>query len=111
MGEAPYITDLYLTPSYDLEDPPKPLQGWFQALLMGPMSQHHTFHKEIAHLDNWSILAEIKHHWAITDELGEACHQVGILEAHIDDLAEKRWCCKGQLEAGKVSLRLNTSSI
>ena len=100
--EAPYITDLYLTPSYDLEDPPKPLLGWFWALLMGLTSQHHTFQEKIACLDDWSILAEIKCHSAITDELREAHHQIGILEAQIDNLAEKRQQCEGCLEAGKV---------
>ena len=28
-GEAPHVTSLYLTPSYDIEDPPEPLLGWF----------------------------------------------------------------------------------
>ena len=28
-GEAPHITELFLTPSYNIEDPPEPLPGWF----------------------------------------------------------------------------------
>ena len=89
-------------PSYDIEDPPEPLPGWFRALLMGPASQHHTFRKEITRLDDWSTLVEIKHHCTITDELRETRRQLGILDTQINDLVEKRRCCEACLEARKV---------
>ena len=72
--EALHITSLYLTPSYDIKDPPELLPGWFRALLMGPSLQYHVFQKEIAWLDDWSILAEVKRYRALNDELGEVCH-------------------------------------
>ena len=86
--EALHITSLYLTPSYDIEDPPELLPGWFRALLMGPSPQYHVFREEIAWLDDWSILAEVKRHRALNNELGEVCHQIGVLDAQTDDLVE-----------------------
>ena len=77
--EAPHIANLYLMPFYDIEDPPELLPGWFWALLMGPSTQYHTFWKEIAQLDNWSVLAEVKRHRALNNKLGEVCHQIGVL--------------------------------
>jgi hypothetical protein len=41
-GEAPHVTELFLTPSYDIEDPPEPLPGWFRTLLMGPSTSFHV---------------------------------------------------------------------
>ena len=105
-GEAPHVASLYLTPSYDIEDPPEPLPGWFRTLLMGPTAQHHTFREEVARLDDWSILAEVKRHRALTDELGEVRNQIGILNAQTDDLVESRRLCEARLEAGKVAAQL-----
>jgi hypothetical protein len=102
-GEAPHIANLYLTPSYDIEDPPEPLPGWFRSLLMGSSPLYHTFREEVARLDDWSVLAEVKRHRAINDELGEVRRQIGVFEAQIDDLVEKRRLCEARLEAGKVA--------
>jgi hypothetical protein len=41
-GEAPHVIELFLTPSYDIEDPPEPLPGWFRTLLMGPSTPFHV---------------------------------------------------------------------
>lgn len=51
-GEAPHVTELFLTPSYDIEDPPKPLPGWFRSLLMGPSGQFSLLREEVAWLDD-----------------------------------------------------------
>ena len=104
--EAPHITDLYLTLSYDIEDLPKLLPGWFQALLMGPSTQYHTFWKEVARLDNWSILAEVKCHRALNDELGEVRWQIGVLDTQTDDLMESQQLYEAHLEAGKVAAQI-----
>ncbi|KAI0262271.1 hypothetical protein BGY98DRAFT_1104192 [Russula aff. rugulosa BPL654] len=58
-GEAPHIAELFLTPSYDIEDPPEPLPGWFRSLLMGPHGQFNILREEVARLDDWSALAEL----------------------------------------------------
>jgi hypothetical protein len=41
-GEAPHVIELFLTPSYDIDDPPEPLPGWFRTLLMGPSTPFHV---------------------------------------------------------------------
>ena len=105
-GEAPHIASLYLMPSYNIKDPPEPLPGWFQALLIGPSPQYHIFREEVARLDNWSILAEVKHHRAINNKLGEVRRQIGILDAQTDDLVESRRLCEAHLEAGKVAAQI-----
>ena len=79
--EVPYIVNLFLTPSYDIDDPPKPLFGWFWALLMGLSMQYHMLWKKVAWLDDWAILAEVKCHHAINDKLGEVHCQISILNA------------------------------
>jgi hypothetical protein len=59
--------------------------------------------EEIARLNDWSVLAEVKCHRAINDELGEVRRQIGVFEAQIDDLVKRQWLCEARLEAGKVS--------
>ena len=47
-GEAPHVTELFLTPSYDIEDPSEPLPGWFCTLLMGPSAQFNLLREKVA---------------------------------------------------------------
>jgi hypothetical protein len=46
--EAPHVTELFLTLSYDIEDPPESLSGWFRTLLMGPSTSFNLLWEEIA---------------------------------------------------------------
>ena len=105
-GEAPHITELFLTPSYDIEDPPEPLPGWFRSLLMGPHGHFNVLREEIAQLDDWSALAEVLRHRTLNDQLCEKRHQLKILDAQIDGLLERRRLCEARLEAGKVSTQV-----
>ena len=105
-GEAPHITELFLAPSYDIEDPLEPLPGWFRSLLMGPHSQFNILREEIARLDDWSALAEILCHQTLADQLSEKRHQLKILDAQVDGLLERRRMCEARLEAGKVSTQV-----
>ena len=105
-GEAPHITELFLTPSYDIEDPPEPLLGWFRTLLMGPSSQFNLLREEIARLNDWSVLAEVVCHRALGDQLCEKRHQLRILDTQVDRLVERRHLCKARLKAGKVSTQV-----
>ena len=66
-GEAPHVMELFLTPSYDIDDPPEPLPGWFRTLLMGPSTSYNLLREEIARLDDWSALAEVVRHRALGD--------------------------------------------
>jgi hypothetical protein len=102
-GEAPHVAELYLMPSYDIEDPPELLPGWFRALLIGSSPQYNVFREEVARLNDWSVLAEVKRHRTINDELGEVRYQIGVFEAQVDDLVERRQLCEARLEAGKVA--------
>ena len=105
-GEASHVTELFLTPSYDIEDPPEPLPGWFRSLLMGPHGQFNILREEIARLDDWSVLAEVLRHWTLADQLCEKRHQLKILDAQVDGLLERRRLCEAHLEAGKVSTQV-----
>ena len=87
-GEALHITELFLTPSYDIEDLPEPLPGWFRSLLMGLHGQFNLLHKEITRLDDWSALAKILCHRTLVDQLCKKRHQQKILDAQIDGLLE-----------------------
>ena len=105
-GEAPHVTNLFLTPSYDIEDPPEPLPGWFRTLLMGPSASFNALREEIARLDDWSALAEIVHHRTLGDQLCEKSHQIRIIDAQIKGLVERHRLCEARLEAGKVSAQV-----
>ena len=105
-GEAPHVIELFLTPSYNIEDPPEPLPGWFRALLMGPSAPFNVLREEVARLDNWSVLAEVVRHRALGDQLCEKHHQIRILDAQIEGLVERRRLCEARLEAGKVSTQV-----
>ena len=105
-GEAPHITELFLTPSYDIEDPPEPLPGWFRTLLIGPSTPYNVLREEVARLDDWSALAEVVHHCALGDQLCKKRHQIQILDAQIKGLVERRHLCEACLEAGKVSTQV-----
>ena len=105
-GEAPHITELFLTPSYDIEDPPEPLPGWFRTLLMGPSGPFNVLREEVARLDDWSALAEVIRHRALGDQLCEKRHQIRILDAQMEGLVERCRLCGARLEAGKVSTQV-----
>ena len=105
-GEAPHVTKLFLTPSYDIEDPPEPLPGWFRTLLIGPSTSFNLLREEITRLDNWSTLAEVVRHRALGDQLYEKRHQIRILDAQMEGLVERRRLCEARLEAGKVSAQV-----
>ena len=105
-GEAPHITELFLTPSYDIEDPPEPLPGWFHSLLMGLSGQFNLLHEEVTQLNDWSALAKVLRHRALVDQLCEKRHQLKILDTQVDGLLERRRLCEARLEAGKVSTQV-----
>ena len=105
-GEAPHVIELFLTPSYDIEDPPEPLPGWFRTLLMGPSAPFNVLREEVARLDDWSALAEVIRHRTLGDQLCEKHHQIKILDAQIEGLVERRCLCEARLEAGKVSTQV-----
>ena len=105
-GEAPHIIELYLTPSYNIDNPLEPLPGWFRTLLMGPSTSFHVLREEVARLDNWSALAEIIRHRALGNQLCKKHHQIRILNAQIEGLVERRCLCEAYLKAGKVSAQV-----
>ena len=105
-GEAPHVAELFLTPSYDIEDPPEPLPGWFRTLLMGPSTFFNVLREEVAQLDDWSALAEVVCHRTLGDQLCEKRHQIRILDEQIEGLAERRRLCEARLEAGKIAAQV-----
>ena len=105
-GEAPHVIKLFLTPSYNIEDPLEPLPGWFQTLLMGLSTLFHVLQEEVAQLDNWRALAEVIRHHTLGDQLCEKRHQIRILDAQIEGLVERCRLCEARLEAGKVSTQV-----
>ncbi|KAI0262503.1 hypothetical protein BGY98DRAFT_940445 [Russula aff. rugulosa BPL654] len=104
--ERPHTSPTVPHPSYDIEDPPEPLPGWFRSLLMGPSGQYNILREEVARLDDWSALAEVLRHRALADQLAEKRHQLKILDAQVDGLLERRRLCEARLEAGKVSTQV-----
>jgi hypothetical protein len=105
-GEAPHVIELFLTPFYDIEDPPEPLPRWFRTLLMGLSALFNVLREEVARLDDWSALAEVVRHRALCDQLCKKRHQIKILDAQIDGLVERRRLCEARLETGKVSAQV-----
>ena len=105
-GEAPHVMELFLTPSYDIEDPPEPLPGWFRTLLMGSSTSFHVLQEEVARLDDWSALTKVVRHHALGDQLYKKRHQIRILDVQIEGLVERCRLCEARLEAGKVSTQV-----
>ena len=106
-GKAPHVIELFLTPSYNIENPPEPLPGWFRTLLMGPSTPFHVLREEVARLDDWSVLAKVIRHRALGDQLCKKRHQIRILDVQIEGLVKCCHLCEACLEAGKVSTQVN----